>query len=64
MAFYSGYKCDKCGKAYEWDGFDAVSVSSITHLRSFAKRNGWLVRKEELLCDQCRKAKKTDRRQA
>lgn len=61
MSFYSGYECDKCGVSYQSEGMSAHEVYSITHLRRMAKNYGWSVGKEKLLCDACRRQKKTDR---
>lgn len=58
MTFYSGMRCDQCGKAFESEGFSAGEVLSISWLKYSARRNGWSVG-TKLLCDLCRKPKKT-----
>lgn len=60
MAFYSGIRCDECGTAFESEGFNADEVLSISWLKHSARREGWSVGKDKLLCPKCRKLKKTD----
>lgn len=57
MAFYSGFRCDKCGTTYESEGFDASAVHSITHLKRHARMYGWSVGKDKILCPNCRTKK-------
>lgn len=54
---YSGYFCDKCGKADEYIRDVDKWIPNKTFLIRFARQNGWSVGKK-VLCPDCRKKKK------
>lgn len=58
MSFYSGFKCDCCGKKCEFSGMTNYSVISFQDLRARARDKGWLVGKDKAVCDVCRDKKK------
>ena len=53
---YSGYCCDKCGKAIEYQRKTNEWIPSKTHLVRFARKEGWSIGKN-VLCQDCRKSK-------
>lgn len=52
--FFSGYFCDKCGKAVEYRRQNNEWLPSKTHLVAYARNAGWSIGKE-ILCPECRK---------
>ena len=52
--FYSGYSCDKCGKAIEYRREPKEWLPSKVYLVEYARKNGWSVGKK-VLCPDCRK---------
>lgn len=52
--FYSGYSCDKCGKAIEYRREPKEWLPSKIYLVEYARQNGWSVGKK-VLCPECRK---------
>ncbi|MEY8517218.1 hypothetical protein AALC25_09870 [Lachnospiraceae bacterium 29-84] len=52
--FYSGYSCDKCGKAIEYRREPKEWLPSKVYLVEYARQAGWSVGKK-VLCPDCKK---------
>lgn len=54
MGLYSGYCCDKCGKAIEYNKTIKQWLPNKTNLIRFARQDNWSIGKQ-ILCPDCRK---------
>ena len=54
---YSGYSCDNCGVAGEYNKSIDEWLPSKKWLIKFARENGWSVGKQ-ILCPRCKKRRK------
>lgn len=52
---FSGYECDKCGVQVVYGGYKLSPPATKVHLIRFARRDGWSVGKEKILCPNCRR---------
>ena len=57
---YSGYLCDKCGRATEYQRTSDKWLPGKTTLIRFARQDGWSIGKQ-VLCPSCKKRRKGEK---
>ena len=57
MGYFSGYICDECG-VMEYIDTATKSPYNKKTLVDSARRNGWSIGKEKIVCPNCRKEKR------